>query len=504
MNKSRVSFGTSGVRGIAKEMTDEVCYSYTSAFIQYLEGRGELIRGERIAIGGDLRPSTERIMNAVTMAISDRGYIPENCGLIPSPAIAYYGFTKKIPSSMVTGSHIPADRNGIKYTKRDGEILKDDEAGIRRQTVRIPAGLFDDEGMLSLKIELPAQNNDAIDLYIQRYIEAFPDFPLKGRRIGVYQHSAVGREIIVRILEGLGAEVKPLGISHTFIPVDTEAIREEDVIRARQWAEEHHFDSIVSTDGDSDRPLISDENGKWMRGDVAGILCSAYLKADAVVTPVSSNSAVERCGLFKKIYRTKIGSPFVIEGMKKALEEGYERVVGYEANGGFLIASDINLGPAREQESSRTPKLPNSQTLKLLRALPTRDAMVLIISILLMTGERGKRLSHLIKELPQRFTASDRLKDFPIEKSRTKLMELHSGDEVKDRGTLEAVFGEYFGKISTINTLDGLRIVFESGEIIHLRPSGNAPEFRCYTEADSEERAIRIKDICLNIMETWR
>lgn len=492
MNKGKVDFGTSGVRGLAVDMTDEVCYSYTSAFIQHLEERGELRRGEKIAIGGDLRPSTERIMKAVTMAVSDRGYIPENCGLIPSPAIAYYGFIKKIPSIMVTGSHIPADRNGIKYTKKDGEILKDDEAGIRRQTVRIPSGLFDDKGMISLKIELPIQNNDAIDLYIQRYIEALPDFPLKDRSIGVYQHSAVGRDIIVRILEGLGAVVTPLYISDTFIPVDTEAIREEDVILAQQWAEEYHFDSIVSTDGDGDRPLISDENGKWIRGDVAGILCSAYFRADAVVTPVSSNTAVERCGLFKKIYRTRIGSPYVIEGMKMALKDGYKRVVGYEANGGFLIASDINLGHAREQGSFQTPKL--------LRALPTRDAMVLIISILLMKEERRKKITQLLEELPQRFTSSDRLKEFPSEKSMAKLMELQKGGE----NILNTVFEGYFGSVSSTDTTDGLRIIFESDEIIHLRPSGNAPEFRCYTEADSEERAIRMKDICLSIMETWR
>lgn len=51
---------------------------------------------------------------------------------------------------------------------------------------------------------------------------------------------------------------------------------------------------------------------------------------------------------------------------------------------------------------------------------------------------------------------------------------------------------------------DGLRIYFESGEIVHLRPSGNAPEFRCYTEADTESRAVEMNRICMDIMTRWR
>ena len=89
------------------------------------------------------------------------------------------------------------------------------------------------------------------------------------------------------LFQGLGAEVVALGWSDTFIPVDTEAIRDEDVVLAKEWSAEYGFDAILSTDGDSDRPLISDENGEWLRGDIAGILAAGYLKEDSVNTPVS-------------------------------------------------------------------------------------------------------------------------------------------------------------------------------------------------------------------------
>ena len=94
------------------------------------------------------------------------------------------------------------------------------------------------------------------------------------------------------ILERLGASVTSLGRSDQFVSVDTEAIRPEDIQLAKDWAVEFDFDCIISTDGDGDRPLISDERGNWLRGDVAGILCASYLNADHVVTPISSNSAV--------------------------------------------------------------------------------------------------------------------------------------------------------------------------------------------------------------------
>ncbi|MCK5675911.1 MAG: phosphomannomutase, partial [Verrucomicrobia bacterium] len=90
MQQSGVKFGTSGARGLAVEMTDSVCYTYTKGFLQYLEESGELknVGGatSSVAIAGDLRPSTERIMGAVAKAASDMGYAPINCGRIPSPA----------------------------------------------------------------------------------------------------------------------------------------------------------------------------------------------------------------------------------------------------------------------------------------------------------------------------------------------------------------------------------------------------------------------------------
>lgn len=477
MTRTGVAFGTSGARGLADDMTDLVCYAYTKGFLQYLEMIGELTRsGTEVAIAGDLRPSTGRIVTAVAKAASDMGYSPLNCGRIPSPAVALYGIHHSCPAIMVTGSHIPADRNGIKFNKASGEVLKTDEAGITSQVVELNDELFNADGSFAVAYELPAVDRAAGEAYVKRYLDTFPSGCLAGKKIGIYQHSAVGRELLIDIFKGLGADVTPLGWSDAFIPVDTEAIRAEDAKLAGEWASEYGFDAILSTDGDSDRPLISDEKGEWLRGDIAGILAATYLNADSVSTPVSCNTALEKCDRFAAIRRTRIGSPFVIASMNESADAGRKGIVGYEANGGFLTNSPFTVFD------------------KALPALPTRDAVLPVLCILLLSIQEGKPISGLAAGLPQCFTLSDRIQDFPTTES-AKIIE-----QFQDEAAIEAAFGELFGKVDSINRTDGLRVTFDSSEVLHMRPSGNAPEFRCYNEASSPERVLEMQQQSMKVL----
>ncbi len=485
MAQSGVKFGTSGARGLATSMTDRVCFAYTLAFIRYLMATGDIKPGDQVAIAGDYRPSSPRIMAAVAMAVRAAGCQPVNGGFIPTPAIALHGIHHGIASLMVTGSHIPDDRNGIKFNKPSGEILKQDERGIVAIEVEIAAGLFNAQGRAVAPVPLPEVTASIYQAYVQRYLDFFPTACLSGLRIGVYQHSSVARDAMMDIFTDLGAEVVALGRSDVFIPVDTEAVRAEDVALAKQWASEQRFDCIISADGDGDRPLVSDEHGHWLRGDVTGILCARYLGAIAVATPVSSNSALEKSAWFERIDRTRIGSPFVIAAMQQALDAGLDKVVGYEANGGFLIASDIGLNG------------------KILPALPTRDAVIVPLAILMLAKQENCSISALLQQLPQRYSSSDRLKQFPTELSQARISAFDLGDFEQDKQAIEAVFGQ-FGRVKSLDRTDGLRMTFENDEVVHLRPSGNAPELRCYNEAASETRVLVLNTICMEIMANWR
>lgn len=486
MLESGVAFGTSGARGLVSAMSDRVCYAYTLAFLQHLASLGEFPPKTGVALSGDLRPSSPRILKACAVAVEDAGGVPLFCDYLPSPAVALYGFSGEIPSLMVTGSHIPDDRNGIKFNRAKGEILKEDESAIRAQSVLIPPERFDSTGALfAQQPDLPVAV-DATSPYLERYLDFFGAGALEGLRVGVYQHSSVGRDLLVSIFQGLGADVLVLGRSEIFVPVDTEAVRPEDVALAKTWAAEHALDAICSTDGDADRPLISDETGEWVRGDVLGILCARFLGTRSVVTPISSNTALEKSRWFEHTVRTRIGSPFVIEGMQQALAKAEGPVCGYEANGGFLLASPV------EREGS------------VLTALPTRDAVLPMLALLATAKSDKSKVSALVNQLPARFTYSDRIKNFPTALSQAKIGSLSAGDFKQRKAEFELLFGSVSGSVAGFDETDGLRVMFENGEVIHLRPSGNAPELRCYTEANLAERSLAINQAVIGILQNWK
>lgn len=479
MAQSGVGFGTSGARGLVEAMTDRVCYSYTVGFLQFLEKSSAIRPGDEIVLAGDFRPSSPRIISATAQAVADLGYVPVNAGRIPTPALAAYAMSRKLASLMVTGSHIPDDRNGIKFYKPDGEILKGDEENIRQQQVSVPRALFSDEGAFHAVPFLPAEDGTALRHYIARFLDFFPPGCLAGARVLVYEHSTVAASAMTEVFGGLGADVIRRGYSDVFVPVDTEAVRPEDAALAARWAEDEAVDLIASADGDGDRPLVGDERGTWLRGDMVGILTSHYLDAANVVTPVSSNSAVERCGWFERVLRTRIGSPYVIEGMRQAAE-GPGVVVGYEANGGFLQYTPISL-------DGRT-----------LSPLPTRDAIIVLLAVLLSARRQGLPVSQLASLLPKRFTASGRITDVPSVVSIDRLAGIVANPE------LAAATFPGLGKLDGIDQTDGLRMTFGDDEIVHIRPSGNAPELRCYTEAATCERAEQLNVECLSRLRSWR
>lgn len=459
MQQSGVAFGTSGARGLVSAMTDEVCAAYTQAFIQTVR---RSFAFDQVAVAIDLRPSSLRIAEACAKMLKQLGVQVVFCGAIPTPALALFAQQQRVPGIMVTGSHIPFDRNGLKFYRPDGEITKEDEASMLACEL---------QPLFEASTSLPAQALHAREAYMQRYKSLFGQQALAGLKLALYQHSSVGRDLMAELLSDLGADVICLERSDTFVPIDTEAVSAEDVQRGLDWAATHHVDAIISTDGDGDRPLISDERGHWLRGDVVGLLTAQALKVSHLAVPVSCNTAIEVSGSFQQVVRTRIGSPFVIAGMASLVQAGANGVAGFEANGGFLLGSRVSQSPTLEP-------------------LPTRDAVLPVVTLLAQCKVLGKPLSKQVADLPQRYTASDRIQDFPTDKSKALLLTWSE----QPQEMLQAL--KLNENIDRIDTTDGLRLVMKSGRIVHLRPSGNAPEFRCYVEEDSELGAqLLLKDV---------
>jgi phosphomannomutase len=432
-------FGTSGLRGLVNDLTPDLVADYCRAFLAACpEGTG-------LFVGRDLRASSHRLAEDVIAAARAEGVSVTDCGAVPTPALAMASMASGAAAIMVTGSHIPADRNGLKFYVPGGEIGKADEAAILASRGRGAAGLT-----ATRRFDGGAGGD-----WAARYRIAFGE-ALSGLRVGVWAHSAVSRDLLVACLQALGADVVVFGASDTFIPVDTEAVSaavRADILR---WSA--GLDAIVSTDGDGDRPLVADEMGRLVPGDVLGQICAGLLGAQTVVTTVSANTGVDLSGRFADVQRTKIGSPYVIAAMQAA----GGRVVGYEPNGGFLLGFDAMDG--------------------VLPRLMTRDSLLPIVAALI-EGRRAGSLSARVAQEPARFTATDRLENVPVAVSAALIARMGGG---------LAAFLAALGTVAVVDCTDGVRVTLENGGIVHLRPSGNAPEFRVYAEGASPDAAAAL------------
>lgn len=515
-----LKFGTSGRRGLVADLTQLEIYVNVLAELRYLQSlpqnQGGIRAGDQLYVGTDLRPSSTRfvaeqqsrgeLVQAVLEAASASGMQPVFLGPIPTPALTFFALEHQRGSIMVTGSHIPFDRNGYKANTSIGELLKEHEAPIASAVERtrdeayrtaFEQSPFDDNGMLKDgHRNLPAAHSGAEELYLSRYLDFFGAGSLHGKRILVYQHSAVGRDLLVRVLREMGAEAVAAGRSEHFVPIDTENIDAAQLELIQSLADDaarSHgpLDAVVSVDGDSDRPLVlgvePDGRVRFFGGDLVGMIVAEYLDADAIVVPISCNDAIDRGPLASKLEeKTRIGSPYVIAGIEAAKAKGRQAVCGWEANGGFLLGSNL---------------LRRGRTL---RALPTRDAMLPIVCTLLSASEKQLTLPELFARLPKRFGRAALIKNFPrpvsakivarFSPSDPMLREVDAANAEHLRDALCPFFPAKagFGAIAKLNYVDGVRVTFENGDVIHIRPSGNADELRAYAVAGTQARADEI------------
>lgn len=469
-----MKFGTSGLRGLATDLLGPKTADYARAFARHLSETGAARPGDRIFIGRDLRDSSLAISAMCADVLSGTGLNIVDCGELPTPALAGFAWANKSAALMITGSHIPADRNGIKFFLPGAEIGKSDEAVITAMVEAAGpfAGSSNDSGAVVRR------EADALAWYRERGMAMAASGALSGMRIGVYQHSSVARDFLIDLLKSAGAAVVPLGRTSHFVAVDTEAVPPETIRTFAAWTEEHGLDAIVSTDGDGDRPLIADETGAQLRGDIIGLVTARMVDADIVVTPVTSNSGIN-AGLGFEVVRTKVGSPFVLDAMEKRAGNG-RTVVGFEANGGFILGSSF------EHDGMRGT------------ALPTRDAMLPILAVLQSARKEKIALSGLAARWALPVSASDRLENFPVERSQALMAHLAE----QNNGLKQ--FLSPLGDTVSVDRTDGLRATFSSGEIVHLRPSGNAPEMRCYTEAATSARADALITEALDLVRSFR
>ncbi len=338
----RKLFGTDGVRGVANQdpMTSEMALRIGRAAAHIFRDSS---RRHRVVIGKDTRLSGYMIESALTSGLCSMGIDVLLVGPVPTPGIAFLTRSLRADAGVViSASHNPYEDNGIKFFGKDGFKLPD--ALEAQMEELIFSGAIDDIRPTAAGIGKAVRIDDAIGRYNEFVKSAIPrGMDLAGLRVVVDSANGAAYKIGPRILLELGADVislydQPNGMN---INQGCGSLYPEMVSRA-VIANRAHIG--IAYDGDADRAIFCDENGKVVDGDAVMALCALHmirqgrLRHNTLVSTVMSNLGLELAlkEAGGRLVRAAVGDRYVMELM---LEGGYN--LGGEQSG-HLIFLDHN------------------------------------------------------------------------------------------------------------------------------------------------------------------
>ena len=335
-------FGTDGVRGVAnKEITADFSLKLAQAAAIVL-GSQSRERGERprAVIAKDPRVSSDYIVAAVSAGLASSGVDVFDAGVLPTPACAY--LTADLGADfgvMVSASHNPATDNGIKFFSRGGHKLPDDvedliEAEFGKSMLPIGEGVGE-----------IARFSDAEDRYLIHLLSAMRN-RLEGLKIVVDCAHGAASAISPQAFTDAGAKVIVIGANPDGTNINS-GYGSTHLSALQAAVVENKADLGIAHDGDADRCLAVDENGKIIDGDkILAVLALAMkergeLARGTVVSTVMSNLgfkvAMQKAGI--NVVETAVGDRYVLEEMRK---EGY--TLGGEQSGHIIFSQYATTG----------------------------------------------------------------------------------------------------------------------------------------------------------------
>ncbi len=338
-------FGTDGVRGVANipPMTTETAMQLGRA-AAYLFKDGN--RRHRIVIGKDTRLSCYMIENALAAGICSMGVDVLLVGPLPTPGIAFITSSMRADAGVViSASHNPYQDNGIKFFSSDGFKLPD-TLELKMEDL-IFSKKIESLRPIASEVGKAYRIDDAVGRYVVFLKNSFPkDLDLKGVRVVLDCANGAAYRVAPAVLEELGAEVIPLGVSPngTNINAGCGSLHPEVMSEA---VKEHRAHLGIALDGDADRVIFCDEFGNEVDGDHIMALCAVdlikrkKLAHNTLVATVMSNMgldiALKQAG--GKVVKTDVGDRYVVEAMR---EGGYS--LGGEQSGHLIFLEHNTTG----------------------------------------------------------------------------------------------------------------------------------------------------------------
>ncbi|MGH6782086.1 MAG: phosphoglucosamine mutase [Sphingomonadaceae bacterium] len=427
---TRRFFGTDGIRGRTNQapMTAEIAMKVGMA------AGAHFMRGDhkhRVVIGKDTRVSGYMVESALVAGFTSVGMDVVQLGPMPTPAVAMLTQSMRADLGvMISASHNPFADNGIKLFGPDGYKLSDEDELAIEALIEAPAKLAPSD-----QIGRARRVEDARGRYIHFAKSTFPDhLRLDGLKVVIDCANGAAYNVAPSALWELGAETIAIGVEPNGLNINLECgstapqALQETVVAAGA-----HIG--IALDGDADRLIVVDENGKIVDGDQLMALIgttmarSGRLQGDGVVATVMSNLGLERYlnGQGLILERTKVDDRYVLEAMRA---KGFN--LGGEQSGHIILSDYATTG----------------------------DGLVAGLEILAALVESGKpasELLHLFDPVPQllknvRFSGGK-----PLEDARVKAVIADAEAELRGNGRLV------------------------------IRPSGTEPLIRIMAEGDDEK-----------------
>jgi phosphoglucosamine mutase len=312
-------FGTDGIRGVAGVSPLDVptIYSIGLALAHSLARKES---SPRVLLGMDTRESSEWIGATLTAGLTAGGALVESAGVITTPAIAFlsskHGFAAGV---VISASHNPWQDNGIKVFGPDGYKLPDAaEFAIEEEIFRQLANLKTPAQYLTPP---PVNESDRTE-YLQFLLSAVPGLSLDGRRIVIDCANGAASAVAPQLFAGLGGDVIITHASPNGRNINERCGALHPEIVAAQ-VKVDRASMGITFDGDADRALFADENGRVVNGDAVLLLAGRDLQArglltnSTVVATTMSNmgleAALKRSGI--QMLRAAVGDKYVLEQM---------------------------------------------------------------------------------------------------------------------------------------------------------------------------------------------
>lgn len=425
-------FGTNGVRGVfGEDLTLEFVSDITSSI-------GAFFKRGPVLVGYDGRESSEILAKIVSSSLGSVGLDSRICGLVPTPCLQYA--TKKLGymgGIMITASHNPPQYNGLKPSARDGvEVSREDELKIEEiyfkkkwHPKKVPGTSGTEAGAIRTYLDGIKSQVNVKRIRSRRFTVALDlgngaqaaAAPLLCRELGCRTVTVNGK--IDGNFPGRGSEPTPQNLGALSRAV------------TRSGA-----DFGIAFDGDGDRSIFCDNNGKILTGDRSALLISRFLLASSprskVVTTINSTSAIERVAqeTGSKVLRTRVGS---VEVSRKMVEE--KALVGFEENGGFMYG----------------------------RHNQVRDGAMTMALVLDLLSRSEGTMSEEVGMLPTSFTTKGKIDCTPAQFKKV-LSSLRDEPHRKD-------------------LTDGIKMFLDDSSWVMVRLSGTEPIARLYAESGTEE-----------------